>query len=222
MLFTEPQAEGTLVRRLRAVRASRAVPRRQSILITLLIFLFGAGLGLFSKWLDTCGFSSLPALLQRLDLTNFLGRFAVWIFLAVCISVYSHSPPAAALRTFLFFLGMVGSYYLYSTFGAGFFPRRYALIWFAVTALSPLLACVCWYAKGTGPIAVGLSGGILGVLLAQAVLLLQGVRITFLPEVLVLLAGLWVLRRKPKEFAAAIAIAVGVALLYQLIIPFWG
>ncbi|MBR2731075.1 MAG: hypothetical protein IKD72_03710 [Clostridia bacterium] len=222
MLLPHSQAADALARKLRGIRAPKPAPRRQTVPVTLLIFLLGVGLGLLSKWLDTCDFSALPALMQRLDVTNFLGRFAIWIFLAVCVSVYSPSPKFAAIRTFLFFVGMVGSYYLYSTLVAGFFPRRYALIWFAVTALSPLLAALCWYAKGEGRPAVVLSGGILGVLLAQAVLLLQGVRITFLPEVLVLLAALWVLRRKPKEFAVSAAIAVGVALLSQLIFPFWG
>lgn len=211
-----------LVRRLREMRAPKPVSRRQTVICALLALIFGAGLGLFSKFLDTCDYNALPALLQTLDITNFLGRFAVWIFLAVCISVYSPSASRAALNVFLFFLGMVTCYYLYSALGAGFFPRRYAMIWFAVNVLSPLPAFLCWYARGNGWPSVVLSGGILGILLSQAILLLQGVRIAFVPEVFLLLAALWVLRRKPKEFAVAAAVALAVALLCQLTFPFWG
>ncbi len=70
----------------------------------------------------------------------------------------------AAINVFLFFLGMVSSYYLYSNFVAGFFPRSYAMIWFGLTMISPLLAFLCWYAKGEGVIAMTLSAGIIAVL----------------------------------------------------------
>ena len=70
--------------------------------------------------------------------------------------------------------------------------------------------------------AVLISAGILGVLLAQAVFLIQGIRMTHLPEVLTWLAGVIILRRKPKEFALEMALSVAVALVYQLFIPYWG
>ena len=187
----------------------------------LLILAFGVLLGAGAKVLDETPVNELPALLQAVDIGNFLSRFAIWIFLGVCLSVYSRGPGRAAVNVFLFFLGMVGSYYLYSALVAGFFPRSYALVWFGITAASPLLAFVCWYAKGEGWIAVVLSGIILGVLFSQAVLLFQGVRITHIPEVLVWLASLWVLRRKSKEFAAEIVLSIVVALVWQSVIPYW-
>ena len=67
-----------------------------------------------------------------------------------------------------------------------------------------------------------LSGILLGVLFSQAVLLLQGIRITYWPEVLVWLASLWVLRRKPKAFAGEIVLSLVVALVWQSIMPYWG
>ena len=198
------------------------VPLQKKILYSVLIFLFGVSLGILSKALDTTGFNELPRIMQFLDITNFLGRFAIWIFIAVCISIYSSSGKRAALNVFLFFLGMTSSYYLYSNFVAGFFPRSYAMIWFGMTAVSPVLAYFCWYAKGEGGIAVALSGAIIGVLFSQAVFLFQGIRVTFIPEVIVWIASLWVLRRKPKEFTCEIAISVVVAVFVQLFVPFWG
>ncbi len=189
--------------------------------VSLMILVFGILLGVCAKALDETEVNELPALLQRIDVGNFLSRFAIWIFFGVCLAVYSRTPGRAALNVFLFFLGMVGSYYLYSALVAGFFPRSYALIWFGITAVSPLLAFVCWYAKGEGGIAVALSGIILGVLFSQAVLLFQGVRITHAPEVLVWLASLWVLRRKPKAFAGEIVLSIVIALVWQSIMPYW-
>lgn len=209
-----------MLEKVRSVEKSISV--RQKVIWSVVIFVFGVCMGLFSKMLDTAGFNELPQIMQFLDITNFLGRFAIWIFIAVCISVYSNSPKRAAINVFLFFIGMVGSYYLYSAFVAGFFPRSYALIWFGITAISPALAFFCWYAKGNGWFAVVLSGIIIGVLLSQAIFLTQGIRIAQIPEVIVWIASILVLWRKWKELAIELCISVPVALLIQLFVPYWG
>lgn len=192
------------------------------IINTCLICLFGIGLGVGSKALDETAFNDLPAIFQKLDITNFLGRFAVWIFIAVCISVYSSNAKRAAVNVFAFFAGMVSGYYIYSAVFAGFFPKQYALIWFGITAVSPVLAYICWFANGDGMIPVLISGVIIGVLFAQAVLLLQGIRIAYIPELIVWLASLWVLRRKIKEFLIMIGISVAVSVVCQMIFPYLG
>lgn len=115
---------------------------------SILILLLGIGLGIFSKFLDCTPSNELPAFLESLDVRNFLGRLAFWVVLGVWISVRSNSAVKASVNVFLFFFGMVGSYYLYSWFIAGFFPRNYAMIWVGFTALSPLLAFMCWHARG--------------------------------------------------------------------------
>ena len=209
-----------MLEKIRMVQNEKAITVK--IISSLLILCFGICLGLCSKILDETGVNELPLLLQRIDIGNFLGRFAVWIFIAVCISVYSYSAKRASLNVFLFFIGMVSSYYLYCALVAGFFPRSYAMIWFGITFLTPFLAFVCWYAKGDRWIAILISGVILGVLLSQAVLLFQGIRITHITEVMIWLLSLWVLRRKPKEFAIEIGISLITAVLYQLFIPYWG
>ena len=206
--------------RIRTVQTDESTSKK--IIYSLLIFVFGICLGLCSKALDEAVFNELPILFQRLDITNFLGRFSIWIFIAVCIAVYSSSPKRAASNVFLFFLGMVSSYYLYSALVVGFFPRTYALIWFCFTAVSPLFSFICWYAKGEGWIAVIISGVIIGVLFSQAVFLFQGIRITYVPDVIVWLASLWVFKRKPKEYIVEIAISIIVAVACQLVVPYWG
>ena len=78
----------------------------KQILKTLVILLFWEALGTFSKYLDYRQ-AQLPYLLhimdERLDFHNFLGSFAPWILIAVCISVKSASPVRAAVNVFAFF-----------------------------------------------------------------------------------------------------------------------
>lgn len=133
-----------------------------------LIFFVGVILGFFSKMLETNLSNSLPYFLEVLDLRNFFSRMGVWIFLALLISVYSKSPVRSAVNVFLFFVGMVGSYYLYTVLVAGFFPRSYIMIWIIMTCISPFIAFVCWYAKGKGMIAISLSSIIFMFISRQA------------------------------------------------------
>lgn len=189
---------------------------------TIGILLLGIALGVISKYLDGTASNSLPYIMEYLDVTNFLGRFAIWMLTALCISVYSASPVRAGINVFVFFTGMVVSYYLYSTFIAGFFSVSYAMIWVAFTIISPALAFVCWYAKGDGMIAVMISGVILGILFSQAFLITQGFYVTHFLEVLTWMAGVIILFRKPKEFAIEMGLSFVVAFLYQSVVPYWG
>lgn len=181
-------------------------------------------MGLFSKFLDYRQ-GELPALLQVIDNTldfhNFLGGFAPWIVIAVCISVYSHTPIRAAINVLSFFSGFVASYYIYSYFVAGFFPRSYALIWIAFTIISPFLAFLSWYAKGTGCIALILSSGILGVLLNIAFSYgMFYIDISSWLNLLMLLFGIFILRKSMKETIGMIVIAIAFAIIIKMVIPF--
>ena len=133
--------------------AENPISGNRKIINTIAAFFLGIALGIFSKFLDFRQ-AQLPGVLMAidgaLDIHNFLGRFAIWALIALCISVYSNSAIRASVNVFVFFLGMVTSYYLYSNYVAGFFPRSYAMIWFGFTMISPFLAFICWYANGWG------------------------------------------------------------------------
>jgi hypothetical protein len=195
---------------------------KHKIIASVAVLFFGILMGVSSKALDESAFNELPAIMQKLDITNFLGRFGIWIFIGVCISVYSSSAKRAALNVFLFFLGMVSSYYIYCALVAGFFPMNYAMIWFGLTLVSPFLGAVCHLAKYESKIAIGISGIIIGAVLSQTILLLHGIMIPHITEVMVLIATLFVLRRKPKEFAAEVSLSLPVAILIQIVFPYWG
>ena len=157
-----------------------------------------------------------------MDIRNFLGRFAIWILIAVCISIYSISSIRAALNVFVFFIGMVTSYYLYSKFIAGFFPRSYAMIWFGFTAISPLLAFICWYAKGKSKLSFVLSAIIIAVLFNMSFYYgMTYFKMRSILELIVFICGLVVLKRDTiKDSIIMTAIGIIFAFVLDLLVPF--
>ena len=187
--------------------------------------LLGACLGTFSKYLDyrqTALSGILQLLDEVLDLHNFLGMFAPWIVIAVFLSIKSPNPFQASANVFAFFAGMVASYYLYSNYVAGFFPKSYAMIWVGFTLLSPVLAFFCWYAKGIGWLAIVISAGILGFLINCT--LAYGMWYVDLRSALhlvTLILGALMLRRKSgKETLLVIGLSIPAAIFLDILIPF--
>lgn len=198
---------------------------REMVFHTFIIFLIGILLGVCSKYLDHRQ-TELPYFLmmvdETLDLHNFLGRFPFWILIAICIAVYSNSSIRSAINVFVFFSGMITSYYLYSKFIAGFFPKSYALIWIGFTIISPFLAFICWYAKGNSHLSLILSSMIIAVLF----------NMTFsygwlyfdlysALELMVLICALVVLKRNTvKDTIIMIALGVVIAPVLDMFLPF--
>lgn len=196
---------------------------RAKIIISAAMAVAGFLLGVFQKWLDSVPVNELPAIAGRLDLANCFGRFGVWILLATAISVFSKTPVRAMINVFLFLISMVSGYYIYCSFVLGFLPRSYMMIWVAASFAAPFAAFVCWYAKGKGLIAVLISAAILGVSFSQAFFIFGGFRVTHAVEVAIWLAVLVILlKKKPKETALELGVSLPVAVIYQLLVPYWG
>ena len=75
--------------------AENPIPLFKQIINTVYILFIGIILGTFSKFIDTMPTNELPFIFEFLDMRNFLGRFAIWLLIALCISVYSN------LKTFI-------------------------------------------------------------------------------------------------------------------------
>ena len=106
---------------------------KRKIINTIVVLSLGIVLGTFSKFLDFRHGelpSALMAIDEALDVHNFLGHFVIWILIALCISLYSNSALRASVNVFVFFAGMVTSYYLYSIC-CRFFSKKlcYDLVW---------------------------------------------------------------------------------------------
>ena len=68
------------------------IPVKNKIINTTIILFLGIALGTFSKYLDFRQ-AELPGMIMAidgaLDIHNFLGRFAIWVLIALCISIFS-------------------------------------------------------------------------------------------------------------------------------------
>lgn len=205
------------------VRSPRKdIPLNRQIAGTVGIILFGFALGVLQKWMDSTAANTFPIIIQKLDISNYFGRLAIWILLATIISVYAKSPLRAAINAFFFLISMLAGYYLYCNYILGFLPKTYMMIWIAISFAAFFMAYICWYAKGEGIIAIFISSMILGVLLAQAINITQGFYVYHLMEVLTWIIGAILLRRKPKEYVIIIGLSVAIAFAYQLAMPHWG
>lgn len=208
---------------LNGIRKPINISLSRKVLYSTLIFIAGAILGVISKVLDTTPSNSLPYFLEVLDLRNFFSRMGVWVFLAVVISVYSKSPVRSAINIFLFLVGMVSSYYLYTVLVAGFFPKSYMMIWIIMTCISPFLAFVCWYAKGKGIIAISISSIILMFISRQAFAFgYWYFDIIYGLELLLWVGMICVLYQSPKQITKVIIIGLLLYFLTAQISLFWG
>lgn len=205
--------------------AENPISGNRKIINTIAVLFLGIALGTFSKFLDFRQ-AELPSVLMAidgaLDVHNFLGRFAIWVLLALCISIYSNCAIRAGINVLVFFIGMVASYYLYSNYAAGFFPRSYAMIWFGFTIISPFLAFVCWYAKGKSKPAFMLSILILAVLFNMTFVYGWGYfEALSVLELAVFLIGLTVLRRDTLRCSVLMGtMSIALAFLFNMVIPF--
>ena len=149
--------------------SNRNIKLSVKIIYSLLILLLGISLGVFSKWLDNMGINDAiwwQHILGILDLRNVFSEFAIWLLIALAISVNSSTPLRSCLNVFLFFTGMCISYHLYTIVFAGFNPQRYMMIWYGFTLLSPILAFVCWYGKGKTKVSLIIDMLILAVMMS--------------------------------------------------------
>ena len=134
---------------------------------TVLVLLLGVALGIFAKWLDELAIDDRvwwQLVIEKLDLGNVFSEMPVWLVLTMAIAVFSGSPGRAALRSFLFLLGMCLAYHVYAIVVAGFNPDHYMLIWYGIAACSPLLGAVCWYGKSAHNAAIAIDVILLAVL----------------------------------------------------------
>ena len=153
-------------------RKGRRIGFPRELAHSLLLLAAGLGLGLFAKWVDTVSLNSAVGwhrIFMWIDLRNLLSRPGIWAFMAACIAIYSHRPLRAVFNVWIFLTSMFVGYYLFTIFGAGFFPKNYMIVWYAIILITSACALLLWYARGDGWFAILMSALILGFMLTQSV-----------------------------------------------------
>lgn len=195
---------------------------KNKVINTLLIFLLGIILGVLSKWLDE--FRDDDTILWFilngiLDLRNIFSEFGIWLFIAITISVYSKTPLRASLNTFLFFVGMTVSYHLYTIYFCNFNPKRYMMIWYGITLLTPILAFVCWYSKGKNKISLVISSLMLCVMFLSSFNIgIWYFDLKSIIDLIIFIGVIFVLYINPKNSLLSLIISLVLAFSVRLLV----
>lgn len=110
---------------------------KRSLILPLII---GIVLGITAKLVDvpyiTCDFPVFD---------DIMGRFGTWVWAAALIAVFSKTPLLAAVRSFLFFIGMLLAYYGYTLLFLGFFPKSQMILWGGIAMITPFCGFLIWH-----------------------------------------------------------------------------
>ncbi|MEF9951097.1 MAG: hypothetical protein RR840_03090 [Clostridium sp.] len=181
----------------------------------------GLLLGITSKYLDTIGDNKTTITTVLCYLGDMFTDMGIWIFLASIITLKSRQWYIASISVFLFFVGMITTYYIYSMGLFGFFPKSYFLMWGSITLVSPILAYILWGFNNPHQYSYLLLS------LPAAYIMSYGLNIEFINIYIfnysnVLLATILIigfLYKSPKKLAITLILSILLSLLIKYIDP---
>jgi len=150
--------------------------KTKSIIDPILLFIFGAVLGVVSKLLD----------IYTSNLGNIFSQMSIWILLGTLIAIFSKTKGKAALNVFVFCIGMLITYYITAELTNSVYGMTFIYGWAAFSVCSPVFAILTWMTKEKGVLGKIISFGILVVTLIVSVVVFDGPRVYDIVIMLVL------------------------------------
>ena len=212
----------TIKERLEKIRKPEPYTKKGAVAAAAVSFAAGIVLGIVSKWLDNLALDDMiwwHKYVEMLNLSAFFSELAIWLLLALIIAVFSKRPWLAACNVFVFFAGMCAAYHFYTIAFSGFNPSSYMMIWYGITAVSPILAVLCWYARGTSPVSILLDIGIVAIFfLACFAIGLFYIDLKGILYLLVFCGALAVLYKSLRQLVISLPLGIVLAFLLN---PYW-
>lgn len=106
----------------------------------ILPFIIGMVLGIIAKFADGRNFMYYFPVFS-----DIMGRFGIWVWAAAIISIRSKTPLFAAVRSFVFFIGMLCAYYGYTVLFLNFFPKSQIILWGVIAMVTPFCGFLIWH-----------------------------------------------------------------------------
>ena len=150
--------------------------KTKSIIDPILLFIFGAVLGVVSKLLD----------IHTSNLGNIFSQMSIWILLGTLIAIFSKTKGKAALNVFVFCIGMLITYYITAELTSSVYGMTFIYGWAAFSLCSPVFAWFTWMTKEKGVFPKIISFGIMLVTLLVSIVVFSGPRVYDIVILLVL------------------------------------
>lgn len=106
----------------------------------ILPFIIGIVLGIIAKLADGRDFMYYFPVFA-----DIMGRFGIWVWAAAIISIRSKTALFAAVRSFVFFFGMLSAYYGYTILFLNFFPKSQIILWSVIAMVTPFCGFLVWH-----------------------------------------------------------------------------
>lgn len=148
-------------------RRNEKMSKTKSIINPILLFIFGAVLGVVSKLFD----------IHTSNLGNIFSQMSIWILLGTLIAIFSKTKGKAALNVFVFCIGMLITYYITAELTNSVYGMTFIYGWAAFSVCSPVFAILTWMTKEKGVLGKNISFGILVVTLTVSMVVFDGPRV---------------------------------------------
>ena len=149
-------------------KPGKKTPGANAVLTAILCAAAGLAAGCAIKLLD----------LYTTNLGNIFSQLSVWFFLCTLLTVFSGTPARAAVRVFVFCIGMLAAYYAAAEWTHSVYSMQFVYGWTAFAFFTPLMSLCLWAAGRKRRTAVLCAVGLPLCMLACAAVLFDQIRVS--------------------------------------------